>query len=48
MYFRGGNKNTDVDKFILKLQMVFFREADHQGERIQRELSCSGEAEMVP
>lgn len=31
LYFRGGNKNTDVDKFMLKLQMVFFHEADHQG-----------------
>lgn len=31
MYFRGGNKNTDVDKFILKLQMVFFHEAGSPG-----------------
>ena len=31
LYFRGSDKNTDVDKFTLKLQMVFFHEADHQG-----------------
>lgn len=27
----AATKTTDVDKFTLRLQMVFFHEADHQG-----------------
>lgn len=29
MYFRDGDENTDVGKFVLKLQMVISHKADH-------------------